>query len=886
MLRKIIIGLIIAGCTASLFLSYSFLKEEVKLHQDPIVTIPKSAAIIVECQNIREIWSRISETNLVWSEVLAIPEIQKLDRKIRFVDSLFSTTQGLMEILDDKKTVLSFHSNGNGSEFFIATVCNESQFMLFDKLVNKEIETVETGELQGEKMKSFASEDGLYAYVYKTPFILFSSSKELLGASLTQIKNKNSIMELKTFNALRSTSSNSSALHCYVNFEEFGRIAFPYLEKEIADKWQKGEVFPNWVTFDLSLKSDALLFSGISTTDSKNKLLATVLGQAPQQFLIKSNLPKDIKVLKRISISDSREFITENNSAYLEEMEENCQCDPIETVSSWLGGEIVYLDHSHYSSKAIKSLLIETNGVENVLSRLTLLGVGDSIVDNNHGVNIYPVIDNELLRIFGDEFVLDEDVFFCQKDNYVIFSSRVGMNKILRQWRKEQAVIQQTIFSSFSERFMANFSSNDYYWKCNKLVESLENILKQEYFLKLNSYSDIFKKMGSISWQTAPSGKDYQYHSIALNANYGEDGGSNSLWSLKLKSSVDRTPELMKNHRTNTLEVLIQDEENSIHLISATGKIKWSKKLEGPIMGKVKQIDVYSNNKWQMLFNTSSKIHLVDINGNEVTGFPIELNAPATNPVAVMDYERNKQYRLLMACSDRKVYNYNQEGKIIEGWNCELTEDSVVNELQHFISENKDYILFTDVSGAIYMLDRRGGKRAELSQKVNTNLHALIQFEKGFTFTTSKLTYKDSNTICKIEFNDTKTCFMLDSAHTEFDLSIVDLDGNNLSDYVVNYLNRVEIYGPDKKLSFFETFDFNINHQLKVVGDNLKFLLVENQNEIYLYSSNFTPIPDFPVLGSMHTAIGDINKDGRTNLVTISSSNELKVYSIEGLEVL
>ena len=83
MLRKIIIGIIIAGCTASLFLSYSFLKEEVKQHQDPIVTIPKSAAIIVECQNIRETWSRISETNLVWSEVLAIPEIQKLDRKVR-----------------------------------------------------------------------------------------------------------------------------------------------------------------------------------------------------------------------------------------------------------------------------------------------------------------------------------------------------------------------------------------------------------------------------------------------------------------------------------------------------------------------------------------------------------------------------------------------------------------------------------------------------------------------------------------------------------------------------------------------------------------------------------------------------------------------------------
>lgn len=886
MLRKIIIGLIIAGSTVSLFLSYSFLKDEVKQHQDPIVAIPKNAAIIVECQNIREIWSRISETNLVWSEVLSIPEVKKLDNTVRVIDSLFSTSQGLMEVMDNKKTVFSFHSNGKSSDFFIATVCNESQFMLFDKLVNREIETVNTEELQGVKMNSFATESGLYAYVYAPPFVLFSSSKDVLGSSLEQIKNKKSILELKAFRDLRATSSNASALHCYVNFEEFARIAFPYIEKEIADKWQNGEVFPTWATFDLSLKSDALLFSGLSTTDSKNKILATILGQAPQQSLITANLPKDIKVLKRVSISDSKEFITENNSAYLEEMEVNCQCNPIEAVSSWLGGEIVYLDHAHHGSNSIKSLLIETNGVENVLSRLTLLGAGDSIIDRYHGVNIYPVNDNKLLQIFGDEFVLDGDIFFCQKDNYAIFSSRMGINKILRQWRKEQAVIQQTIFSSFSERFMANFSSSDYYWKFNTLVGTLKNIMKNEYFIKLNAYSDIFKKMGSISWQSAPSGKDYQYHSIALNASQGEEGGSNFLWNLKLKTSVTRSPELMKNHRTNTMEVLVQDKENSIHLISATGKIKWSKQLEEPIIGKVKQIDVYSNNKWQMLFNTSSKIHLVDINGNDVKGFPIKLIAPATNSVAVLDYERNKKYRLLVACADRKVYNYNQEGKIIEGWSSDVTEDIVVNELQHFVSENKDYILFTDISGIIYMLDRRGAKRVEFSQKVNANRHELIQFEKGFTFATSKLTYKDSNSLCKIEFNDTKTCFMLDSLHQDFDLSIVDLDGNNLSDYVVSYLNRIEIYGPDKKLSFFETLDFNINHQLKVIVNNEKFLLLENQGEIYLYSSNFTPIPNFPVSGSLLTTIGDINKDGRTNLVTVSFSNDLRVYSIEGLESL
>jgi len=144
MLRKIIIGIIVIGCGVSLFLSYSFLKEEVKKHQDPIIAVPQNAAVIVECQNIRDMWSRISETNLVWSEVLTIPEIQKLDRNIRVVDSLFSTSKGLMDVVDNKKTVFSFHSNGTGADFFMATVCSESQFKLFDQLVKTEIGKVDT----------------------------------------------------------------------------------------------------------------------------------------------------------------------------------------------------------------------------------------------------------------------------------------------------------------------------------------------------------------------------------------------------------------------------------------------------------------------------------------------------------------------------------------------------------------------------------------------------------------------------------------------------------------------------------------------------------------------------------------------------------------------
>ena len=67
------------------------------------------------------------------------------------------------------------------------------------------------------------------------------------------------------------------------------------------------------------------------------------------------------------------------------------------------------------------------------------------------------------------------------------------------------------------------------------------------------------------------------------------------------------------------------DTLNTFYLIGANGKIKWSKSLSSPIIGKIKQIDAYKNNKYQMVFNTQQEVHILDILGNEIDDFPIKL---------------------------------------------------------------------------------------------------------------------------------------------------------------------------------------------------------------------------------------------------------------------
>ena len=51
---------------------------------------------------------------------------------------------------------------------------------------------------------------------------------------------------------------------------------------------------------------------------------------------------------------------------------------------------------------------------------------------------------------------------------------------------------------------------------------------------------------------------------------------------------------------------------------------------------------------------TANHIHLIDRNGNYVEKYPVKLRSPATNGLAVFDYDKNRDYRMFIAGSDRK----------------------------------------------------------------------------------------------------------------------------------------------------------------------------------------------------------------------------------------
>ncbi len=443
-------------------------------------------------------------------------------------------------------------------------------------------------------------------------------------------------------------------------------------------------------------------------------------------------------------------------------------------------------------------------------------------------------------------------------------------------------------FINFAEKLMANYSTNDVYYSIDNILESAKGILKDDYHTLLDQLKIELENINGVIWQNSLTKKNMMYHSIALNTGESNEQTSavQKLWSLSMQKNLIGAPQVIKNHQTGTNEIVIQDEANTLHLIGATGKVKWFKNINEPIIGKIKQIDIYNNGKFQMLFNTATRIHLLDINGNEVTGYPIKLPNNATNALSVFDYDKNGEYRILVNTIDKKILNYSKDGKQVVGWMAAPTSNIVLNPINHFVLEGKDYICVNDINGNIYLLNRKGELRQQVANKINTNHKENIYLQKGTTLASTKFIFQDSlGKLVEMPIEGSAKSFYLDSTMYNFYQYTTDIDNDKLPEYIVSFANKFSVYGPDKSISYQEIYDFDILQNVKSIGVNHQYTIIADQekSKIYLFNHQFKPVQGFPQKGTINSSVGDLNKDGNLEIITILNGNQVVTYTLNQL---
>ena len=306
---------------------------------------------------------------------------------------------------------------------------------------------------------------------------------------------------------------------------------------------------------------------------------------------------------------------------------------------------------------------------------------------------------------------------------------------------------------------------------------------------------------------------------------------SNSLIDLKFVSSIPNDivlgPLIVKNHINNTNEIIIQDSKNILYLINNRGQVEWTREIDGKIIKEGNQIYIYKNWKLQYVFAKEKSLKLLDRKGRDVGKFPLKFKDNITSPVSVFDYDKNKNYRLLIT-QNNELFMYDSKGSRVRGFDYNK-KNKIVTTPKHFRIGNKDIIVFKTID-KLTILNRRGAVRINVKTLHNYSSDDVFQYQNFLITSTVK------NEIVSIDMKGNTNLeepLTINSKVISDKETIFTLQKNILSNSKIN----IEI--PFGKYEDFKIFSGNDETYVNIFDSQ--------NNKIYLFDKELNLIKGFPI---------------------------------------
>ncbi len=359
--------------------------------------------------------------------------------------------------------------------------------------------------------------------------------------------------------------------------------------------------------------------------------------------------------------------------------------------------------------------------------------------------------------------------------------------------------------------------------------------------------------------------RDFLLLNTVLNKNQteGVQGTISQIGNIKFNKPLISSPQLLKNHRTKGMDIAVQDTDNTLYLVSNTGEIFWQKELDSPILGQIGQVDLYRNGRLQLAFTTENTFYILDRNGNEVSPFPISFNDPITQPLAIFDYEKNRNYRFVIVQNDA-VLMYDKKAKAVNGFTFKKAESEIIMPPQHIRIGNKDYILIAANNGTLHILSRTGTTRIDLPKTIAFGNQPI--YTEGSNFMTYDVNGDKLLITSKGNILENATTIGADAHIIKVDNSIISMRENNL---IINEKPATLPFGTYSK------------PRVKKVGKSLYVSVTNTEtSEVYVFDNAARLLENFPVYGISRADIDYLERGKGLGFVTQGDANAVLIYKI------
>lgn len=886
---------------------------------DAITAIPIESSAIFRIENFANLSQSIAHNKLC-KNLSKIYEIKDFVEILTFTDSLYQNNQSFQTLFTQNPIYVALCAAGGGGNRWILSLKLNSSISRTDiydiaRALTMGAYAEDEARYNQTAIVTFQNPNqnfSSYSVAVQNNILIVSNSKLLVENALGQIYNRVSLNDNPQFLDIQKISGKGVEANLFVNYKQIPAI----LKSSVNSNHLAGtNTFADlalWTELDLSFSNNNLIISGLSNVaDSTNSFLRILVNQKPVVQSLPNILPASTGAFIWIGVSDQEKYLADYRD-YLDRKRQLFKyTQRLSTLKSQLGigvedlfSKIVvdqialaFMPSVSVNESDSWFIVANTNSPSatlDLMQKFTKTYISRTnqkysnwettiSIDNDKKVKIYrspaPGIYNAL---WGSMFSTSIDAFYCFVENNIVFGESVeSLTRFVKAAIRNNTLGKDVNFNKFANEISkkGNFCFYANPSRSASLIRSFTKSPIKQFFLSL-SQSGVL----GISYQMI-GGNSYIFNSLTLTSGKLIRTSSNqTAWVTKLDERPIIKPQIVVNHNTREHEIFIQDSLNNIYLINNQGRVLWKRGVDGRICSDVEQIDVYSNGRLQFAFNTPTMIYVVDRNGKDVSGFPIKLPADATNPLSVVDYDNNRNYRLFQACADKRVYVYDSKGKIVNGWTFGKTETTVTSPINFFRMAGKDYILIFD-SNRPYIVNRRGEERVKpndyFTKAKNSNV-AITTDNRGVNcFITSDTcglirtiaTDGRVESIALRTFSPNHT-FCFDDVNSDGHKDYIILDGQTISAFNKNLSAIYSTNIPDKPEPKLLTFK---------MGEQKKIGLVSSEaDNIYLINSMGKTENTFPLQGSTPFAITRFKPNSDTyNLVVGTKQGAVVNYEIK-----
>jgi len=890
------IVLLLAALIPVLLLLYYFFGDTMKsVKGDPWAFVPEESALVLELDQPGMVFDKWNNENALAESLSALPEFTKLLTHRRLLDSLLTSKPTLLQNLNASRLLLSVAFDTLNHQPDLVLISHIQQYINltdFRHFLSKElgntyavIELDVAGYNVLKILNGVTNQMTCVAYDEGNLMLSFGMegiTKALAGKTLA----KKHFSAQSDWRALRATSGKHVDARLYIQYSYFSRWLASISSDMEKNKAAWLSHFSDWTETDVILKKDQLLMAGFTLSDSTS-FLSGFQDQKPAGNTCFNLSPFNTNLLLSYGFSDFLSWYNSPVSTQNQFRSTGSNRNELEKIASEVGTEVALVSNAEQTSGYLGGtwVLVKSKDKAKMAAYLRRLAEnkGKSPAGRYNGYVISYISDASFLPgLFGEVFPAFAKNYYTFIDDFAVFAnSETSLINLLGYYETGKTLDLNDNFKSFSNN-LASESNILLYFKPGSLMGRVSEFTNQFTSRKLQISEQVVDRFQGVALQFS-AGHDLTYTNFYVKHATEVREENLAVWKASLDNEIIHKPILVSNHRDENQNIVVFDDTPAVYLIDSDGDVLWKQRLEGKPFGEIFEVDYFKNGKVQYLFNTTSHLYLMDVQGRAVASYPKKLHLFATNPLSVFDYSGSKDYRLLVAQSDKKVNNFSIDGREIAGWDKPHMQDLVSEPVTRLVINGKDYIITTDINGRVKIVDRQGNERISVAGKFakarNSHYHINRTNSKGIILTT--------NTVGKLVYisatGNIKTTDFGNFSPDHFFL-YEDFNGDGVIDFIFVDGRELKVFDRFKKLIFSYTFGseitlrpefFSLGKRQKVLG-----VVANSEKTIYLFDNKGNTIISSGLVGETPFTVGSVGNDRKINLIS-AAGNTLYNYRIK-----